>query len=182
MVKEVLKYNYHIPIEDLQPPQNSTTARLSKVDLIFYWQWSCRCYSRNSSHFSLIRAYSSLIWIGNILQIKGGAYKVKKWIVPEKIESSSAENSADEEENEVVFAGNFSQNDEVIEIFDSDEEKEFLSKSFSCSEKSKELFDDDHDHSDAESKSEGEEIGKLTTQWFHDFSKLTHFRFRWIPE
>ena len=125
-------------------------------------------------HFCLIRAYSEsiihyilfkLIWIGNILQIKGGAYKVKKWIVPENIESSSAENSADEEENEVVFAGNFSQNDEVIEIFDSDEEKEFLSKSFSCSEKSKELFDDqDHDHSDAESKSEGEEIGKLTIQ------------------
>ena len=102
-----------------------------------------------------------LIWIDNILQVKGGAYRVKKWIVPEKIESSGSENSADEE-NDVVFAGNFSQNDEVIEIFDSDEEKEFLSKSFSCSEKSKELFDDqDHDHSDAESKSEGEEIGKL---------------------
>ena len=101
-----------------------------------------------------------LIWIDNILQVKGGAYRVKKWIVPEKIESSGSENSADEE-NDVVFAGNFSQNDEVIEIFDSDEEKEFLSKSFSCSEKSKELFDDDHDHSDAESKSEGEELGKF---------------------
>ena len=100
------------------------------------------------------------IWIDNILQVKGGAYKVKKWIVPEKVESSGSENSADEE-NEVVFAGNFSQNDEVIEVLDSDEEKEFLSKSFNCSEKSKELFDDDHDHSDAESKSECEEIGKF---------------------
>ena len=46
-----------------------------------------------------------------------------------------------DEENEVVIAGNFSQNDEVIEVLDSDEEKEF--------------------HSDAESKSEGEEIGKF---------------------
>ena len=108
--------------------------------------------------------------------MKGGAYKVKKWIVQEKIESSSSENSADEE-NEVVFAGNFSQNDEVIEVLDSDEEKEFLSKSFNCSEKSKELFDDDHDHSDAESKSEGKEIGKfvdlsITTQRFHEFCKV----------
>ena len=66
-----------------------------------------------------------------------------------------------DEENEVVIAGNFSQNDEVIEVMDSDEEKEFLSKSFNCNDKSKEPFDDDHDHSDAESKSEGEEIGKF---------------------
>ena len=44
---------------------------------------------------------------------------------------------------------------------DSDEEKEFLSKSFNCSNKAEEPFDDDHDHSDAESKSEGEEIGKF---------------------
>ena len=74
---------------------------------------------------------------------------------------SSSENSADEE-NEVVFAGNFSQNDEVIEVLDLDEEKELLSKSFNCSKKLKEQpFDDDHDHSDAESKSEGEEIGKF---------------------
>ena len=37
MVKEILKNNKFgkpsIPIEDLQPPQNSTTARLSKVNL-----------------------------------------------------------------------------------------------------------------------------------------------------
>ena len=37
LVKEVLKNNKFgkpsIPIEDLQPPQNSTTARLSKVNL-----------------------------------------------------------------------------------------------------------------------------------------------------
>jgi len=126
MVKEALRQNKFggpsLPIEDLQPPQNSTTARVSKI--------------------------------------KGGAYKVKKWIVTEKIESSSSENNSETEENEVVFAGNFSQNDEVIEVLDSDEEKEFLSKSFNCSDKSKEPFDDqDHDHSDAESKSEGEEIG-----------------------
>ena len=45
---------------------------------------------------------------------------------------------------------NFSQNDEVIEP-----------------------FDDDHDHSDAESKSEGEEIGKfVTTKRFHEFCKV----------
>ena len=38
LVKEVLKNNKFgkpsIPIEDLQPPQNSTTARLTKVNLI----------------------------------------------------------------------------------------------------------------------------------------------------
>ena len=100
-----------------------------------------------------ISGYAGLIWIDNILQIKGGAYKVKKWIVPEKIVLSSSKYSANEE--------NFSQNDEVIEVLDSDEENQFLSKSFNCSEKSKEPFDDDHDHSDAESKSEGEEIGKF---------------------
>ena len=111
---------------------------------------------------NVISRNENLIWNDNILQIKGGAYKVKKWIVPEKIESSSSENNSETEENEVVFTGNFSQNDEVIEVFDSDEEKEFLSKSFNCSDKSKEPFDDqDHDHSDAESKSEGEEIGKF---------------------
>ena len=77
-----------------------------------------------------ISGYPGLIWIDNILQIKGGAYKVEKWIVPEKIVLPSSKYSTDEE--------NFSQNDEVIEP-----------------------FDDDHDHSDAESKSEGKEIGKF---------------------
>ena len=52
MVKEALRQNKFgkpsLPIEDLQPPLNSTTARLSKVNLIIstIFLTTCRCYPK----------------------------------------------------------------------------------------------------------------------------------------